>query len=249
MTSSAEAETIPCRRRHGPPAGRLGCPRRSLGVRAVGRSHPAYRCGDQRRPRCIRRRRTRGTAYNQRTQVIEADGRYLVPGLLDAHMHVESGMVTITEFVRAVAPHGTTGIFIDPHEMANVFGLRGCTADGGRGGQDSPSTSGCRCLPAFRPRRGSRRRILDRTSGGGGGHDLAGHHRPGRDDEFPRGGAGDRKMLAEMSTHPRRAQNGGRALRLAGPWAAVPRLRRRAAPRTTTKERAWRTRLRECGRA
>ncbi len=59
------------------------------------------------------------------TRVIEAKGRYLVPGLLDAHMHVESGMVTVTEFVRAVAPRGTTGMFIDPHEMANVFGLKG----------------------------------------------------------------------------------------------------------------------------
>ena len=59
------------------------------------------------------------------TQVIEADGRYLVPGLLDGHMHVESGMVTVTEFVRAVAPLGTTGMFIDPHEIANVFGLKG----------------------------------------------------------------------------------------------------------------------------
>ncbi|MDW8326316.1 MAG: adenine deaminase [Anaerolineales bacterium] len=59
------------------------------------------------------------------TQVIDAAGRYLVPGLLDAHMHVESGMVTVTEFVRAVAPRGTTGLFIDPHEIANVFGLKG----------------------------------------------------------------------------------------------------------------------------
>lgn len=59
------------------------------------------------------------------TQVIEAEGRYLVPGLLDGHMHVESGMVTVTEFVRAVAPRGTTGLFIDPHEIANVFGLKG----------------------------------------------------------------------------------------------------------------------------
>jgi adenine deaminase len=59
------------------------------------------------------------------TKVIEAKGRYLVPGLLDAHMHVESGMVTVTEFVRAVAPRGTTGMFVDPHEMANVFGLKG----------------------------------------------------------------------------------------------------------------------------
>ncbi len=59
------------------------------------------------------------------TQVIDAGGRYLVPGLLDGHMHVESGMVTVTEFVRAVVPHGTTGMFIDPHEIANVFGLKG----------------------------------------------------------------------------------------------------------------------------
>ena len=59
------------------------------------------------------------------TLVIDAKGRYLVPGLLDAHMHVESGMVTVTEFVRAVAVRGTTGMFVDPHEMANIFGLRG----------------------------------------------------------------------------------------------------------------------------
>ncbi len=59
------------------------------------------------------------------TVVIDARGRYLVPGLLDGHMHVESGMVTVTEFVRAVAPRGTTGMFIDPHEIANVFGLKG----------------------------------------------------------------------------------------------------------------------------
>jgi adenine deaminase len=61
----------------------------------------------------------------KKTKVIEANGRYLVPGLLDGHMHVESGMVTVTEFVRAVAVRGTTGMFIDPHEIANVFGLRG----------------------------------------------------------------------------------------------------------------------------
>jgi adenine deaminase len=59
------------------------------------------------------------------TQVIDAGGRNLVPGLLDGHMHVESGMLTVTEFVRAVIPHGTTGMFIDPHEIANVFGIKG----------------------------------------------------------------------------------------------------------------------------
>lgn len=59
------------------------------------------------------------------TQVLQAGGRYLVPGLLDAHMHVESGMLTVTEFVRAVLPHGTTAMFVDPHEIANIFGLPG----------------------------------------------------------------------------------------------------------------------------
>jgi len=59
------------------------------------------------------------------TRVINAEGKYLVPGLLDGHTHIESGMLTVTEFVRAVLPHGTTGIFMDPHEVANVFGLKG----------------------------------------------------------------------------------------------------------------------------
>ncbi len=61
----------------------------------------------------------------EHTQIIEANGRYLIPGLCDAHMHVESGMVTVTEFARAVIPHGTTSMFIDPHEIANVLGLPG----------------------------------------------------------------------------------------------------------------------------
>ena len=61
----------------------------------------------------------------KKTRIIEAKGRFLVPGLLDAHMHVESGMVTVTEFVRTVAVRGTTGMFIDPHEIANIFGLKG----------------------------------------------------------------------------------------------------------------------------
>ncbi|MEO1703414.1 MAG: adenine deaminase [Pseudomonadota bacterium] len=60
-----------------------------------------------------------------KTTVIEAHGRYLVPGLCDGHMHVESGMVTVTEFCRAVIPHGTTSMFVDPHEIANVLGLEG----------------------------------------------------------------------------------------------------------------------------
>jgi adenine deaminase len=59
------------------------------------------------------------------TEVVDAAGRYLVPGLVDGHMHVESGMITVTEFCRAVARHGSTSLFIDPHEIANVLGLAG----------------------------------------------------------------------------------------------------------------------------
>jgi adenine deaminase len=59
------------------------------------------------------------------TETIDADGAYLVPGLIDTHMHVESVMVTVTRFAEAVLPRGTTAVFIDNHEMANVFGLEG----------------------------------------------------------------------------------------------------------------------------
>lgn len=59
------------------------------------------------------------------TQVIEAKGRYMIPGLCDGHMHIESGMLTPAEFARAVIPHGTTSMFTDPHEIANVLGLDG----------------------------------------------------------------------------------------------------------------------------
>ncbi len=59
------------------------------------------------------------------TEVIEADGAYLIPGLCDGHMHIESGMLIPAEFAAAVVPHGTTTMFTDPHEIANVLGLRG----------------------------------------------------------------------------------------------------------------------------
>ncbi|MFK7942446.1 MAG: adenine deaminase [Paracoccaceae bacterium] len=59
------------------------------------------------------------------TEIIEANGRYMIPGLCDGHMHIESGMLTPAEFARAVIPHGTTSMFTDPHEIANVLGLAG----------------------------------------------------------------------------------------------------------------------------
>ena len=59
------------------------------------------------------------------TKIFDVNGRYLIPGLCDGHMHIESGMLTPAEFAAAVIPHGTTTMFTDPHEIANVLGLEG----------------------------------------------------------------------------------------------------------------------------
>jgi adenine deaminase len=66
-----------------------------------------------------------GHCVGKGTEVISAKEKYLVPGLLDAHVHIESSMLTLTQFARAVLPRGTTGVFIDPHEIANVLGMKG----------------------------------------------------------------------------------------------------------------------------
>ncbi len=57
--------------------------------------------------------------------VIDLKGRYLAPGFIDAHVHIESSMCTPREFARAVLPHGVTSVITDPHEIANVLGLEG----------------------------------------------------------------------------------------------------------------------------
>lgn len=58
-------------------------------------------------------------------KTIDLKGAYLAPSLIDGHFHVESSMLTAPEFVRAVVPHGTGAMVIDPHEYANVLGLDG----------------------------------------------------------------------------------------------------------------------------
>jgi adenine deaminase len=58
-------------------------------------------------------------------RVIDLHGSYLAPSLIDGHFHVESSMLTAPEFARAVVPHGTGAVVIDPHEYANVLGLDG----------------------------------------------------------------------------------------------------------------------------
>jgi len=56
---------------------------------------------------------------------IDVTGKYLSPGFIDGHVHIESSMVQVREFAKAVVPLGTTSVVIDPHEIANIFGLEG----------------------------------------------------------------------------------------------------------------------------
>lgn len=69
-----------------------------------------------------------GGLAQKAARVIDAAGRYLAPGFIDAHIHVESSMLTVSEFARAALPHGTSAIFMDPHEIVNVLGLDGMKA-------------------------------------------------------------------------------------------------------------------------
>lgn len=65
-----------------------------------------------------------GQGYEARRE-IDLGGRYLCPGFLDAHVHIESSMVPPAELARAVVPRGVTTVVTDPHEIANVLGLEG----------------------------------------------------------------------------------------------------------------------------
>ncbi len=58
-------------------------------------------------------------------KVIDLKGDYVGPGLIDAHVHIESSMTSLTEFARAILPCGTTSVVADPHEIANVLGTKG----------------------------------------------------------------------------------------------------------------------------
>lgn len=65
-----------------------------------------------------------GAGYAGQREV-DLAGKYVAPGLIDAHAHIESSLVTPPEFARAVLPHGVTTVITDPHEIANVLGLEG----------------------------------------------------------------------------------------------------------------------------
>src|SRR5207237_2675830 len=63
-------------------------------------------------------------AYEGR-ETLDATGRFVVPGFVDAHMHLESSKLLVDEFARLVLPFGTTAVVADPHEIANVLGTDG----------------------------------------------------------------------------------------------------------------------------
>ena len=58
-------------------------------------------------------------------EVVDGQGKYLIPGLIDAHEHIESSMMTPRNFAKAVIPKGTTTVITDPHEIGNVWGIEG----------------------------------------------------------------------------------------------------------------------------
>ena len=66
-----------------------------------------------------------GVGDYEAKHVVDLEGAFLAPSLIDGHFHVESSMLTMPEFAKAVVPHGTGVVVIDPHEYANVLGLDG----------------------------------------------------------------------------------------------------------------------------
>jgi len=68
-----------------------------------------------------------GVGRYEAEREMNLDGKFLCPGFIDAHVHIESSMVTPPQYAKAVVPRGTTSVIIDPHEIANVMGLDGIT--------------------------------------------------------------------------------------------------------------------------
>src|SRR5437868_178785 len=80
----------------------------------------------------------------------DLQGRWLAPGLIDGHMHIESTMLLLSEFTRVVTPRGITAVMLDPHEFANVMGIEGIryVLESGRGLPLSAYVMLSSCVPA-----------------------------------------------------------------------------------------------------
>lgn len=90
-----------------------------------------------------------GAGYNAH-QEIDLGGRYVCPGFIDAHVHIESSLCTPPEFSRAVLTHGVTTVITDPHEIANVLGLEGIRfmLERAKNGPMSMYVMASSCVPA-----------------------------------------------------------------------------------------------------
>ncbi len=90
-----------------------------------------------------------GEGYQGREER-DLQGRWLAPGLIDGHMHIESTMLVLSEFARLVVPRGVTAVMLDPHEFANVMGMEGIryVLEAGRGLPLSTYVMLSSCVPA-----------------------------------------------------------------------------------------------------
>ena len=104
---------------------------------------------------------------------LDASGKYVVPGFIDAHMHLETVKLMVDEFARLVLPLGTTAVVADPHEIANVLGVDGVhwLLDATSGLQLDVFFMASSCVPASpfeSPRRAARRPAISSRSCAGG---------------------------------------------------------------------------------
>jgi len=76
-------------------------------------------------PVCVREGRILGFARLEADETVDAGGAFLLPGFIDAHVHLESSMLCPARFAQAVLPRGTVTVIADPHEIANVKGTDG----------------------------------------------------------------------------------------------------------------------------
>jgi adenine deaminase len=132
---------------------------------------------------------------------VDARGRFVVPGLIDAHVHVESSKLLPAEFARVVVARGTTAVVCDPHELANVLGADGAhwLLDASEGLPLRVYVMAPSCVPAS---------ALESPRGPLGPEDMAGILRRGRAlgvaevMDFPSVIAGDPAVLAKVALHP-----------------------------------------------
>jgi adenine deaminase len=145
--------------------------------------------------------RIAGIGHYEGGERIDGGGRFLVPGLIDAHVHLESSKLLPAEFARVVVAHGTTAVVCDPHEIANVLGAPGALwlLEASEGLALRVYAMAPSCVPAS---------ALESSRGALGPREMAeilGHERAigvAEVMDFPSVIAGDPEVLAKVALHP-----------------------------------------------